>query len=454
MTSSAVLTRRRWLGALGGAGVGLAAAACGPLARGTGGLEKPVAGRAVTLQFTHWDDIRQRPDTYLVWYNWIFDKFAQKNPGARAEFIHTTGNYVEKFLVSHASGTPIADLAALSITAGRDLYDRGALTEVDAFIKKVPELAPSKYIDAANFYRRAAGKHFSLPAWANSSCLLLNGRMLRIAGLDPKGADLRTWDDLVRYSQTLTKRDGAGRISELGFPFELPGIEEWATWAYANRADIQDAEVTKATFNNPAVVEMMLFRRTAYNRFQVNWSDDLKNLHADQRGDLFRPQKQAIRHFNFGARSNIVGGVYLPRDFEFWLVGTPPGPSGRGPGAATWVNQMGIPKGAKDPELSFALGRTALDLEGQSRMHHMALLEPSLKDYYQSREYTQLARDNPLLKVGEDLFARGKTYPFFRRFSDVTTDIVPILHDGISGKLDVQQSLQEAVRRANLVLAG
>ena len=69
---------------------------------------------------------------------------------------------------------------------------------------------------------------------------------------------------------------------------------------------------------------------------------------------------------------------------------------------------MGIPKGVKDPELSFELGRTALDLEGQSKMHQMALLEPSLKEYYQTPQYAQLSRDTPLLKVGVDLFSRGK----------------------------------------------
>jgi ABC-type glycerol-3-phosphate transport system substrate-binding protein len=431
---------------------GVGAAACAPGSIATPEASTPTR-RAVTLQFTHWDDINLRPDTYLRWYTWVFERFAERFPGSRAEFVHTSGNYLEKFVVAAAAGVPLADLAALSITNGRDLYDKGALLELDGYLKRVPALAPNKYIDAANVYRRAGGKHFSLPGWANSSVLLLNGRMLRTAGLDPRGADLKTWDDLLRYSQALSQRDGAGKLTELGFPFGLPALEEWATWAYANGGEVQDAEVTRATFNTNAVVEMTLFRKTAYARFAQNWSDGLNELSASQNGDLFRPQKQAIRHYNFGARSNIVGGTYLPRDFEFWMIGTPAGPGGRGPGAATWVNQMGIPKGVKEPDLSFELGRSALDLEGQSKMHLLALLEPSLKDYYQTREYAELARDNPLLKVGESLFARGKGYPFFRRFSDVSAEILPVLHGGITGQLDVQQSLQEAVRRANAVLS-
>src|SRR5262249_43769332 len=159
----------------------------------------------------------------------------------------------------------------------------------------------------------------------NSSVLLLNSRMLRNAGLDGRGADLKTWDDLLRYTQALSQRDGAGKLTALGFPFTLPGLEEWATWAYANGAEIQDAEVTRATFSNTAVVEMTLFRKPAYARFALNWSDALKDLAASQSGDLYRPEKQAIRHYNFGARSNIVGGTYLPRDFEFWMIGTPAG---------------------------------------------------------------------------------------------------------------------------------
>ena len=401
----------------------------------------------MTLQFTHWDDIRLRPTTYLVWYTWVFNTFAAKHPGATAEFQHTTGNYVEKFVVAAVAGTPLADLAALNVGDGRALYDKGALLEVDAFIKRVPGLAPARYIDAATAYSQARGKRISLPAWANSSILWVNSRMLRKAGLDPKGADLKTWDDLVRYSQALTQQDAAGRRTQLGFPFTPPGLEEWGTWAYANGAELQDAEATRATLNTPAVAEMMRFRREAHSRFAQNWAADLQ-------GDLFQTERQAINHRNFGARSLLLGGTYVPADFEFWMVGTPQGPSGRGPGASIWVNQMGIPKGVKDPELSFELGRTALDLEGQSKMHQMALLEPSLKEYYQTPQYAQLSRDTPLLKVGVDLFSRGKIVPFARVSSVVSADVLPILHDGITGKLDVQQSLQEAERRANAVLAG
>ena len=203
------------------------------------------------------------------------------------------------------------------------------------------------------------------------------------------------------------------------------------------------------TLNTPAVAEMVRFRREAYNRFAQNWGEDLK-------GDLFQTERQAIYHRNFGARSLLLGGAYVPADFEFWMLGTPQGPSGRGPGASIWVNQMGIPTGVRDPELSFALGRTALDLEGQSKMHQMALLEPSLKEYYQTPQFAQLSRDTPLLKVGVDLFSpRARTLPLLpplrRRLH---AEILPILHDGIVGKLDVQQSLQEAERRANAVLAG
>jgi hypothetical protein len=49
--------------------------------------------------------------------------------------------------------------------------------------------------------------------------------------------------------------------------------------------------------------------------------------------------------------------------------------------------------------------------------------------------------------------ARGKGYPFFRRFGDVSTEILPVLHDEITGQLDVQRSLQEAERRAIEVLS-
>jgi ABC-type glycerol-3-phosphate transport system substrate-binding protein len=149
------------------------------------------------------------------------------HPGATAEFGLTTGNDLEKFVV--AAGTPLADLGDLSITYGRDLHDKGAFLEVDAVIRQVPDLAPAKCLDAANDYRTAGGGHFSLPAWANSSGRPLNSGRLRRAGLDPQGANLKTWDDLLRSNQALTACDGAGKPTQPGFPFALPGLEEWAT---------------------------------------------------------------------------------------------------------------------------------------------------------------------------------------------------------------------------------
>ena len=62
------MTRSQLLRASAGALAGGTLAACEPLGFAGGQPQKPVARRAMTLQFTHWDDIRQRPDTYLRWY--------------------------------------------------------------------------------------------------------------------------------------------------------------------------------------------------------------------------------------------------------------------------------------------------------------------------------------------------------------------------------------------------
>ncbi len=403
------------------------------------------ARQQTTLYFQNWDDLTQYKDSYGAWYNWAFDTFQKQHPEAKVQYVLTPfGQIVEKVIAGVAGGTPV-DGTVCSILHGRDLYDKHALTALDANIARVPELSPSGYFDAANAYRSSAGKYYALSIYADVSMIGLNSRMLRDAGLDPKAADVKTWDDLLRYSDRLTKLDSAGKIVQLGFPYNLPGLEEWATWTYANGGDIQDADVTKALFDTTQVSDMMRYRATQYQRFGVNRSTDLK-------GDLFKAEKQAMEHTSTGLQVAIRGGTYVPKGFEYWFIPTPKGPDATGPGAAMWVNMVAIPEGAKHSDLSFDLLRAIAGPDGLSKMFQYAKLYPALKAYYQTPEFTSAVQQDPVLAVPPQIFQIGKTYPFFRRFNDVNKALAPLVSDAIAGKRDVQQALKDGVQQVNTIL--
>jgi len=213
---------------------------------------------------------------------------------------------------------------------------------------------------------------------------------------------VKTWDDLLRYSDRLTKEDG-GKIVQLGFPYNLPGLEEFATWAYANGGETQDVDVTKALFNSPQVADMLHYRATQYQRFGVNRSPDLK-------GDLFKIQKQAMEHTSTGLQVAVNGGTYVPKGFQYWFIPTPKGPSGSGPGMAAWVNMV---RGADRRQAPRSVLRSPTDDRraggpGQDVRDHQTLpgLEGLLPDgcLYAGRQ-TRCSARHPAdaVRAGQDL---------------------------------------------------
>jgi ABC-type glycerol-3-phosphate transport system substrate-binding protein len=404
----------------------------------------------VTLYYQGWDWIPGQTDgSWGEWYKWVFATFAAQHPGTKVEYVLVPfAQTQEKIISTVAANTPL-DVALNSIVHGRNLFDKGALADIDSNIHQVPELAPANYFDVANFYRQAQGKLFGLSLYQDCSLLAVNSRLLREAQLDPKASDLKTWDDLVRYSDRLTKRTG-DKITQLGFAFQKPGLEELATYVYANGGELQDAEVTKPLFNTAPyaarVADTLSYRATNYQRFGTNWAPELT-------GDLFKASKAAISYGGWGYQLQIRAGTYAPKDFEYWFVANPMGPSGTDPGVTSWVNMSVLPRGGKEPDLAFALARTAAGKEGQTQMFQHVNIEPSYKDFYQSKVFADGVRDQPVLGLAPQLFAKAKTYPFFRRFDDINKQVTPLLDDAIVGKTDVQQALGQAGRLAQQILS-
>src|SRR5215208_4865094 len=63
------------------------------------------------------------------------------------------------------------------------------------------------------------GNLYGIPIQMNAYSLMVNTRLFREAGLDPEKDAPRTWDDVARLNNILTKRDAAGRITRKGFEF-------------------------------------------------------------------------------------------------------------------------------------------------------------------------------------------------------------------------------------------
>jgi ABC-type glycerol-3-phosphate transport system substrate-binding protein len=409
-------------------------------------LAKARQGATLTYIYDHTD----LPQTVGAWYRWMAQRFADELPGARAE-VQLVSKLPELVTVSVAGGKPAADAVYLRLFEARELWDAGVLTELTAHIRNRKELAPADYFPSANDYRTAGGKLFALPNYVNAEMIWVNSRLLGEAGLHPRAADVKTWDDLARYNQTLSKRDAAGKYVQLGHPMNTVAWQGLSAYVYANGGEVQDAEVTKATLNTPQMERVLVFWREMYQRFgnPALWDESLLQPGVD----AFQTERWAIRDRSFGfARASRATPGFFPSGTDSWLIPVPLGPTGKGPANTMWVNQMGVPKGVPNPDLSFELLRCAVDVEGQTVMHQVAQWEPSMPAYYQTQAFRDELKKDPLLQVGLDAFKAGKTYPFYRRYSVVSGEPFAPLLAAIKGERDVRGAIVEAERLHNLAL--
>ena len=287
----------------------------------------------------------------------------------------------------------------LRLFEARELWDAGALAEVTAYVRNHKELAPSAYFASANDYRTAGGKLFALPNYVNAEMIWVNSRLLGEAGLHPRASDVKTWDDLARYNQTLSKRAGDGKYVQLGHPMNAVAWQGLSAYVYANGGEVQDAEVTKATLNTPQMERVLVFWREQYARHgnPALWEESLRQPGVDN----FQTERWAIRDRSFGfARASRATPNYFPSGTDSWLIPVPLGPTAKGPANTMWVNQMGVPKGVPHPDLAFELLRCAVDVKGQTVMHQLAQWEPSMPAYYQSQAFRDELKKDPLLQVG------------------------------------------------------
>jgi len=384
---------------------------------------------------------------HFAWETWAFDQVHQQHPEATVQEVSAAfGEITQKIITGVAGGTPV-DASELSVVHGRDLFDKGALSALDAEIAQNTDLAPANYWDAANRYRTSNGKYFGLPIYITADGLGINSRMLREAGLDPHAADLKTWDDLVRYSDKLTKTDSTGKINQLGTPFDPPGVQEWATWSYTNGGEVQDDAVTKALFSSTPVADTLHYRATQYQRFGVNRV-------ADWKDDQFKTQRQAFQWTDIvGFYGLMIGGIYVPKDFEYWYIAPPKGPSGSASVSSAWANMVGRPTGVKSADLSFTLLHFLAGTAGTNQLFKNMGWFPPLKTFYQSADWTAAVKGNPILAQAPAEINSGKEFAFFRRYSDVGKILTPLLTDAVTGKRDVQQSLSDGAQQVGAILS-
>jgi sn-glycerol 3-phosphate transport system substrate-binding protein len=186
--------------------------------------------------------------------------FEKENAGISVKPVYA-GTYQEtivKALTAHKAGTPPV-LSVLLSTDRFTLIDEEAVIPFDDFAKADGERAWIKsFFPAFMENSQTGGKIWGIPFQRSTIVLYWNKDAFKEAGLDPDKPPA-TWAEELAFAEKLTKRDGAGNVSQWGMQIPSSGFPYWLFQGLTTQNDaiLMNPDGDRTFYDKPAVVEAL-----------------------------------------------------------------------------------------------------------------------------------------------------------------------------------------------------
>lgn len=274
-----------------------------------------------------------------------------------------TPESMQKLMTAIAAGNP-PDITTLDRFVVGSWAARGALTSIDALIKRDGVPKKEDWVDATWEECKWDGEMFALPPGHDIGHLGLwslywNKDLFAEAGLDPE-VPPKSWDDLLEYASKLFIED-EGEIEQLGFRYIWAGAVELYQFGWSNGGRFMESP-RKATVNDPKNVEALEFMVELYDELggMENIGTFLSSFQGVEQDPFLTGLAAMEIHGDWTIRFDI--GRYKP-DLNFGVRPTP-SPDGEHftawGGGWSWV----IPKGAKNVEEAWTVMKWLTSVEG------------------------------------------------------------------------------------------
>lgn len=225
--------------------VALAAAACLAPAAACGGvsLADDDSDALTTMGFTRGDAIA----------NVRLDMATEALAGTDVRV--TEGAFDEQqFLSSVAAGDP-PDVVRMDRALMGGYADRGAIMPLTQCLKD-ERVDVGQFREAVIDEASLDGTVYGLPDSYDSRPLLINGALLKEAGVEPSDVDTSDWDGLRALARKL-HQEKDGKLTRIGFDPKIP--EFFPLWTRANGGSLISADGRTAQLDSPEVVEALEF---------------------------------------------------------------------------------------------------------------------------------------------------------------------------------------------------
>ncbi len=456
-------TRRQFLKAAGIATGVAALAACAPAApapttapaQQPAAEEKPAeqpaapAAEAVTLRYRTW----HTPEASVgdkAWFDWLAENYPKDSGGTKVEFEYLPfgADYLQKAMADSAAGSPV-DLLHSSIIWARELFDRGVLLDINPYLANVPELAPDQFFGESTTRYRSKGNTFYGVPWEgpDSGIIAVNSKLAKEAGLDPLGADIKTWDDFIKAAQAMTKTEG-DEITQAGFLVNtFSYIEPFASWLYSNGGTMSNELFTEPTFNTEAGAQVLQKEYDLLNKYKVSFPPSPDR----QDSQLFMQGKAGMMYAGTWSTAEFTGAA--PEGFEFWYILFPQGPAGTKQGATTWSNMFVLPKQGKNLDQAFDLMKYCTTPPVVIKRFELSTRTTPIKALFESPAWKDVLTKAPQRIITTQAAQVGNIYPYFPFFEEANNAIGPELEKAILGQQSPQAALAAAETKVKDVIA-
>lgn len=313
--------------------------------------------------FYNWYGVDSFEDIFIG----LVDEFEKSHPDIDVELIRGGGvngkSQTDRLIAMIAAGNS-PDIVHFERSQVREFAAKGLLEPLDPYFGSVrDEFVPASVQEVV--YNGAV---YSIPWGTDIRGLFWNKRDLAGAGYDPSQGP-RSLQELDSMAARLTKTDGSGKFTHLGF---IPWLGNWyaTSWLYAFGGNIYDEANKKPRVNTPNHVKAFEWIQEYGQRYPY---DVVAAALSGKNGSTFYDETLSmIAHWNGFA--NMINQA--DPNIEFW-VGEVPHPSYGSNGAHMGGYSHVIPSTAKNKDDAVRLLKWVGSKEAEIRLYRAVASLPT-----------------------------------------------------------------------------
>jgi multiple sugar transport system substrate-binding protein len=351
--------------------------------------------------------------------------------------ITTWSDYINKLVSQVTAGKP-PDVINIAIEGMRLGLDKRLFMPLDSYRSRDKAGVESILGDTRKELLASMtfdGKLHFLPNTWNTMVIYYNTRLFREAGVEAPSPDW-TWDDFLQTAQRLTTGSGSSKIYGFGLPYFNFALSPW--W-YSNGAAPFSADLKKANFTDPRMVEAVSFVRDLVVKHRV--APQPKGADPYQ---LFQTERVAMT----GAGHWQVGPFLRAKLDNFDVVDWPQKAT-----KATVLGPVGFgiyPK-SKNPDLAWEYAKELAGPQTQSDWVQIGAANPASTTAANSEEFLRAPSN---AKRFNEAIGYAKPLQAPAAFNEIEPALLRELDQVMNGSKSSQAAMESVQKAASDAIAG